>query len=342
MTFQLRAPDPEFLDKLTLLLVPTPPGTPVGRLSSPLPGTGPYQISAYDTDKVFALTRNPYFRQWSAAAQPAGFPDAITWVKTGNVQEAADAVLLGRADLAQLTPLFADPAETGPLVSSLYVAEPDRLHHSVVQGTSFGVLNSSIPPFDNRRPARRSTTRSTEEGRRADGWPWSPPRPASSSRRACRPTGPTAPTPEARPTATTRGPTWSGRAPSRALRAPSARKLTVTDLVDDYNPPFDAYFAHVLRKLGYHVSLRRLADTRHNEHFFYGPRSDIQVQSGGWIADYPLPSNFYAAPRLCPDPGQLPVRALQPRAGRAAAATRRMLPPSPDPHCEDGPRSTGT
>jgi hypothetical protein len=31
-------------------------------------------------------------------------------------------------------------------------------------------------------------------------------------------------------------------------------KVTVTDIVGDYNPPFDAYFAHVLRTIRYRVT----------------------------------------------------------------------------------------
>ena len=67
----------------------------------------------------------------------------------------------------------------------------------------------------------------------------------------------------------------------------------MTDIVGDYNPPLDGYFAHVLRTLGYHVTLRRLRDNLRNEQHFYDPSSGIQVESGGWFADYPLPSSFY-------------------------------------------------
>ena len=104
ITFHLRKPDPQFLDKLTLLVVPTPKGTPMTTLTTPLPGTGPYRIAWYAHNKPFSLERNPYVREWSAPAQPAGFLDAITWVKVPDTQAAADAVLQGRADLAELTP----------------------------------------------------------------------------------------------------------------------------------------------------------------------------------------------------------------------------------------------
>ena len=72
MTFHLMRPDPQFLLKLTVLVVPTPPGTPLGRLREPLPATGPYRISTYVPHRSFALERNAYFHEWSAGAQPDG------------------------------------------------------------------------------------------------------------------------------------------------------------------------------------------------------------------------------------------------------------------------------
>ena len=62
VTFHLEAPDPLFLYKLTLFVVPTPPGTPVGKLDSPLPGTGPYQVAPSDEGTVLTLARNPWFQ----------------------------------------------------------------------------------------------------------------------------------------------------------------------------------------------------------------------------------------------------------------------------------------
>ena len=62
VTFHLEAPDPLFLYKLTLFVVPTPPGTPVGELDSPLPGTGPYQVAPRDEGTVLTLARNPWFQ----------------------------------------------------------------------------------------------------------------------------------------------------------------------------------------------------------------------------------------------------------------------------------------
>lgn len=41
------------------------------------------------------------------------------------------------------------------------------------------------------------------------------------------------------------------------------------------------------------MTLRRIPDTPHNERLYLDPRSGIQVESGGWYADFPVPTNFY-------------------------------------------------
>jgi YVTN family beta-propeller protein len=82
LTFHLSQPDPDFLYKLALLLaIPAPPGAPNHLITRApfLPGTGPYMISQYRPRKSFTLVRNPRFRQWSYAAQPAGYPRMIRY-----------------------------------------------------------------------------------------------------------------------------------------------------------------------------------------------------------------------------------------------------------------------
>src|SRR4029077_19157001 len=81
VTLHLRRPDPELLYKLALPTAnPVPRGVFMTRPSRlGVPGTGPYAIQSYGDSKL-VLVRNPYFREWSAAAQPDGSPDRI--VKT--------------------------------------------------------------------------------------------------------------------------------------------------------------------------------------------------------------------------------------------------------------------
>jgi ABC-type transport system substrate-binding protein/DNA-binding SARP family transcriptional activator/DNA-binding beta-propeller fold protein YncE len=298
VTFHLVKADPEFLYKLTLFVVPTPPGTPLGMLSSPLPGTGPYRISSFDQDKEFALARNPYFQLWSASAQPAGFLDTIIWTKVADAEVATDAVQQGRADLAELTEVGGiDGASFASLIHDLAVTAPSRLHRAIRDGTGYVALNSSVPPFDDVR-ARRAFNYAFDR--------WKLINDAGGSMAAiptCQLMPPTMPS--YRPYCPyTTGPAdgqYHGPDLARAralVRASGTRgmKVTVTDIVGDIHGDgsLEQYDVEVLRSIGYQAKLRRLPDTQANEDFFYDPRSGIQVESGIWIADFPVPSAFYA------------------------------------------------
>src|SRR5262249_23749024 len=79
VTIHLVAPDAEFFDKLSVphavILPADTPGKDMG--SVPIPGTGAYMAAAYDANKQLKLVRNPHFVEWSADAQPDGYPDEI-------------------------------------------------------------------------------------------------------------------------------------------------------------------------------------------------------------------------------------------------------------------------
>ncbi len=104
ITFQLSEADPGFLDKLTLtLVVATPKDAPGIESTKPLAGTGPYQISEFRKGELMELRRNPYFRQWSYAAQPDGYPDVIRFVKPRSSEASGIAdILAGRADVMRI------------------------------------------------------------------------------------------------------------------------------------------------------------------------------------------------------------------------------------------------
>src|SRR6185437_16254041 len=52
VTFNLVAPDPEFLYKLCYFIYPVPAGDTADPEVTPLPGTGPYRISEYRPGKL--------------------------------------------------------------------------------------------------------------------------------------------------------------------------------------------------------------------------------------------------------------------------------------------------
>ena len=74
------APDPEFLDQLAVpfgsILPADAPSKDAG--TTPIPGTGAYEFSSYDPNHALVMIRNPYFKVWSAAAEPQGYPERST------------------------------------------------------------------------------------------------------------------------------------------------------------------------------------------------------------------------------------------------------------------------
>lgn len=151
LTVHLAKPDPDLLDQLTLpVSYPVPPGTPFHLRTRSVPGTGAYEISSYTpaaprnprAHGLLVLTRNLYFHQWSAPAQPAGFPDQIV-VHTNYTQaQQVTAVEQGRADIAWDGP---PPGE----VTSLGLNFPSMLHTNLEPETTWLWLNVRSAPFDN-------------------------------------------------------------------------------------------------------------------------------------------------------------------------------------------------
>jgi Bacterial extracellular solute-binding proteins, family 5 Middle len=101
VTFHLSHPDPDFLYKLGLAYADVLPASIPGREArAPLPAAGPYLIARYLPRHELRLVRNPRFREWSAAAQPDGFPDRIVLRLDLTAAGSAAAIAAGRADLA--------------------------------------------------------------------------------------------------------------------------------------------------------------------------------------------------------------------------------------------------
>jgi peptide/nickel transport system substrate-binding protein len=273
------------------------------------------------------MTRNRYFDEWSAPAQPAGFPDVVTWVKVTDLRAAADAVREGRADLAELTPLGPkDLAVASALVEEMRRTHPDRLDRGFPQATNFGVVNSSVLPFSKLK-ARRAFNFAVDRDKVVAllGGP-------DLGVATCQLMPPTMPSYQPYCPYTTGPPDGDYEGPDLARARELVRRsgtrgmeVLVTDLVGDYNPQLDDYFAHVLRRIGYDASVDRLPDTPHNEHRLYSGHSGFQVVSGGFIADFPQPSNFYQLVSCGRWEGNYPLgHCNRTMDARAAAATVKL------------------
>jgi YVTN family beta-propeller protein len=158
VAFHLTSADPAFLYELALPFAGVvPASTPIAPARAPLPGTGPYRIARYVPGKLLRLVRNARFREWSHAAQPEGYPDAITWSLGGSSGTPGADVALGRADVFESRPPDAR-------VEELFTRLAPQVHVFPVAATFFVSLNTRLPPFDDVR-ARRALALAVDRGR---------------------------------------------------------------------------------------------------------------------------------------------------------------------------------
>jgi YVTN family beta-propeller protein len=149
ITFHLVTPNPEFLERLTLLdAVAVPAETPLHDIGlHPLPTTGPYnwvELSRYSG----TLVRNPYFREWSHAARPDGYPDRIVIRgHIANAEAGLTAIERGSAD-------YMYDGVPEDRMSEVQTRFAGRLYITPTSGTTALILNTRVTPFTDVRVRR--------------------------------------------------------------------------------------------------------------------------------------------------------------------------------------------
>jgi peptide/nickel transport system substrate-binding protein len=288
VTFNLTAPDADFLYKLTEqgYSAPVPPRVPDHAEASTVPlGTGPYRIVTA-SERVVKLERNPWFREWSGAAQPEGNPDAIQWRFVASAQEAVDQVADGQADWF----FGLIPARQ---YRSLQLTSPSRVHSSPQFAVDFVHLNTHLAPFNDVR-VRRALNYAIDRRalvRMYDGGSYATP--------TCQPLAPGLPgyrrycpyTINPSPSGAWTGPDL--RKARELVRQSGTRgeRIDLWGALDESFTPagVPAYVASVLRSLGYRVRVHlavlatvTVAARRHHQ----------LSADGDWIAEYPAPSAY--------------------------------------------------
>jgi len=300
ITFRLILADPDFLYKLGLLLAaPAPPGVPdrvIGQAPF-LPGTGPYMISQLRPHKSFTLVRNPYFRQWSYAAQPAGYPSVIRYeqVKSQSAQESA--VVTGQADLADL--------EEGDL-QSLAIQYPARVYFGLKVSTGYASLNTRQPPFTDLK-ARQAVNYAIDRARILQFFHFA--------------SGQVSVTCQMLPadfpgyqgycpyTVGAGDGAWHGPDMERARQLVQESgtmnmPVTVWSPDDGAGKAAGSYLVGLLDDLGYRARLHAVSSDQFHADI-YNPRVTIQVSIlWGWGADYPAPSTFFGPVLSCRSAGE--------------------------------------
>jgi YVTN family beta-propeller protein len=293
VVFHLVRRNPWFLDLLAgwLNFVVLPASTPDRKVNS-FPATGPYRIESFLPLKRLVLVRNPRFRQWSAVAQPAGFPDRIVWTNQKNNVEGINAVAAGRVDLSE--------SVVPPSVERrVEQTSAQQLHADPTPFSSYMALNTRIAPF-NRLDARRAFDYAIDRVEVASIFsnpyylrPSCNLLPAGSP--GYRPYCPYTLRPG-------RNGAWSAPDVVTTLRfvarsgTRGAQIKVVLPSDRLFARPLGRYLAHVLASLGWRpaVSFRPIDD--HGPAGLLGYEGDsrhrVQLAWGAWAADVPLASAF--------------------------------------------------
>ena len=266
---------------------PIPPGTPDHDTAArPVPGTGPYEIASVSPAEI-RFVRNPFFREWSHAAQPDGNPDSIVWQTAPSARAAVRLIEQGRADW-----LFGQiPAAQ---YRQLELNEPGQLHSNPLLGVDFVPLNTNLAPFNDIR-VRQALNYAIDRARVVQlylGPSFAIPTCQTIGpgllgyRRYCpytsQPSG---------------GGAWRGPDFARARRL-VAESGTFGERIDiwgesdlNYIPSAaeTAYLAGVLRRLGYRVRVHLMPTATVTQ----AMRVHFQLSvDGDWTAPYPDPSSY--------------------------------------------------
>ncbi len=334
LTIHLAVRDPDFLSKLTYFVYPTPPGTSERQLTSPLPGTGPYRIAAahHQHDKAGHITqttfdtlvRNRYFRQWSFAAQPAGYPDVMTWRAYRNARDALQAVRVGQIDIGGRQ-FIGGTGGLAPLLADLRLHHPERLHTQSTPGRVWEALNTQVPPFDNRL-ARQAVNYAVDRNKLAADLYG-----AGLAYPSCQALPRNFPAYEPYCPYTRPGPAaYNGPdlAVARRLVAQSGTRGARVAVYQEINLTNDravlADIVAALRAIGYRVSAHPVPCRYATTCLPYHPRNDIQVSgSAAWFADYPAPDTFFDPTSSCRVRNGWPSGFCDPEIDKVASLARR-------------------
>jgi YVTN family beta-propeller protein len=289
VTFRLAAPDPDFLHKLTLpYAAAVPAGVSVREVSRrPIPATGPYMIDSYVPGSQLRLVRNPYFREWSNAAQPDGYVDRIVFELGIDPDRAVTAIERGRVDYGIYEVPFTPP---GNRLHELLTRYPGQVHVNPLPQVHYLIMNTRLPPFDDVR-VRRALNFAIDRNVLVElnGGP-------DAARPTCQALPPGLPG-YVRYCPYTVNPSRSGAyggpdlaKATRLVHRSGTAGMRVTVLTDPHLRD-TTYLISVLRKLGYRASARPVGGERYN-HLASNSDSRTQISVGGTLTDYPAPSNI--------------------------------------------------
>jgi peptide/nickel transport system substrate-binding protein len=286
ITFRLAQADPEFMDKLavphaSILPAATPPkdmGTDI------IPGTGAYMIKSYNPNERIDIVRNPYFKEWSADAQPDAFADEISY-EFGLTEEAAiTAIQNGQADWMFDQPPADRLAEIG-------TKNADQVHVNPLTAVWYAPLNVNLPPFNDER-VRKALNYAIDRDALVGIFGG-----AQLAAPVCQilPPGFPGHVDSCIYTANP-GATWSAPNLDKAKKlveesGTKGQEVTIITADDEVSKNVGVYIQSVLNDLGYKASVKPISS---NIQFTYiqNTNNKVQISTAQWYQDYPAASDF--------------------------------------------------
>ena len=278
--------DSEFLDQLAVpfgsILPASTPGKDQGDV--PIPGTGAYTFSKYNPTTGLTMKRNPYFKVWSAAAQPQGYPATIEETFGETVESEVTSVENNQANW-----VF-DPLPTDRLqqISTKYASQ---LHVNPLTADWYAPMNVNIAPFNNVK-ARQALNYAINKNDVVNLYGG---------------------TKLGQPTCTILPPGFPGYLPYCAYNSKSSSTYAGPDLAkakalvkasgtagdkvgvvvtnDPVNLAVGQYIQSVLNSIGYKATVKPLSA---NIQFTYiqNTKNKVQISVSQWYQDYPAASDF--------------------------------------------------
>ncbi len=286
VTINLIAPDPEFKYKLSVphasILPASAPVNDAG--TKPIPGTGPYYFASYNPNKQLVLKRNPYFKQWSKDAQPAGYPDQITQSFGLTVEAQITAIENGQADWTLESPPADRLNEMGTKFAS-------QTHVETLTAFWYAPMNTNLAPFNNIK-ARQAVNFAID--RNALVKIFGGPKLATPSCQVLPPGFPGHV--DYCPYTKNPGAKWSAPDLAKAKQlvkesGTAGQKVTVLSSDDEVNKAVGVYLQSVLNQIGYKASVKPISG---NIFFTYvqNTKNKVQINVQQWYQDYPAASDF--------------------------------------------------
>jgi peptide/nickel transport system substrate-binding protein len=242
-------------------------------------------ISDYKPNQQIVFVRNPHFQQWSALAQPSGYPDRIVLKIGVPLEEETTEVERGQANWMYGSP----PADRLSEVTSKY---PSQLHVYPSVTVYYMSLDNRTPPFNNLK-ARQAINYATD--RAAVIKLWGGP---GTAQPTCQILPPNFPAYQPYcPYTANPGQTWSApdMAKARQLVAQSGThgdSIGVITATDSTSESIGTYFVSLLDQLGYKAHLRALASAVEYS-IQQNSSQNPQMSFSYWDPDYPDPADFF-------------------------------------------------